>query len=128
MNETPTKFDEWCVVELMGHQKIVGHCTEAALAGGAFLRVDVPEVQGKPAFTRFFGSSAIYSINPTTEELARKMVAAYRNEPVSRFDLPAIAEKVPITEAEEVDDDPNVDYCPDCKNEVMHCVCEEDES
>ena len=35
-------FNEWALVELFGHQKIVGKVTEATLAGGAFLRVDVP--------------------------------------------------------------------------------------
>lgn len=88
-------FNEWALVELFGHQKIVGKVTEASLAGGAFLRVDVPAFAGAPAFTRFFGPSAIYSINPLTEEIARGLCEKYRNEPVSRFELPQLAEKSP---------------------------------
>lgn len=84
-------FNEWALVELFGHQKIVGKVSEATLAGGAFLRVDVPEFNGNPAFTRFYGPGAIYSINPVTEEIARGLMTQY--EPVSRFELPQIAER-----------------------------------
>lgn len=88
-----TAFNEWALVELFGHQKIVGKVSEATLAGGAFLRVDVPEFNGQPAFTRFYGPGAIYSINPVTEDIARGLMARYQNRPVSRFELPQIAEK-----------------------------------
>jgi hypothetical protein len=91
-------FNEWALVELFGHQKIVGKVSEATLAGGAFLRVDVPAVAENKAYTRFYGPGAIYSINPITEEIARGLCEQYRNEPVSRFDLPKIAEKVESTD------------------------------
>lgn len=93
MSDKP-QFNEWALVELFGHQKIVGKVSEASLAGGAFLRVDVPALGASPAFTRFFGPGAIYSINPVTEEVARGLMTVHRNEPVSRFDLPQIADKV----------------------------------
>ena len=86
-------FNEWALVELFGHQKIVGKVSEATLAGGAFLRVDVPAVAENKSYTRFYGPSAIYSINPVTEEIALGLLSRYRNEPVSRFELPQIAEK-----------------------------------
>jgi len=89
-----TKFEEWALVELFGHQKIVGKVSETSLAGGAFLRVDVPALGDSPAFTRFYGPGAIYSINPVTEDIARGLMTRYRNEPVSRYELPQIAEKV----------------------------------
>lgn len=88
------KFNEWALVELFGHQKIVGRASEATIAGGAFLRVDVPEFDGSAAFTRFYGAAAIYSINPVSEEIARGLMSRYRNESVSRFELPQIAEKI----------------------------------
>lgn len=93
-DEKKTEFREWALVELFGHQRITGLVSEATLAGGAFLRVDVPQVDEQPAFTRFFGPSAIYSISPITEELARQMCRAHRNVPVERYQLPQIAEKV----------------------------------
>ena len=63
------------------------------LAGGAFLRVDVPADCEKAAFTRFYGPSAIYSISPVTEEIARELVKRHRNEPVHEYELPKLAER-----------------------------------
>lgn len=93
MSDRSEAFDTWALVELFGHQKIVGKVTEATLAGGAFLRVDVPAHKGDKAFTRFYGPGAIYSINPVTEEIAMGLLERYRHEPVSRYELPQIAEK-----------------------------------
>ena len=97
-----TAFHEWCLVELFGHQKIVGQVSEASLAGGAFLRVDVPSFDGEAAFTRFFSPGAVYSISPISETIARAMMEQYRNQPVSRFELPQLEEKV-----QDDDEDPN---------------------
>lgn len=96
MNQTteqPDKFDTWAIVELMGHQKIAGRVTEQSIAGSALLRVDVPDINGQKAYTRFFGAAAIYSINPTTEEIARGMISACSSEPVRRYELPKLADK-----------------------------------
>ncbi len=92
-NKSELGQDCWCLVELFGHQKIVGKVTEASLAGGAFLRVDVPEFDGAPAFTRYFSPGAIYSINPVSEDIARGLMSQHRHEPVQRFELPQLAEK-----------------------------------
>lgn len=104
---TKQTFDEWALVELFGHQKIVGRITESSLAGGAFLRVDVPSYNKEQAFTRYFSPGAIYSINPVSEEVARGLMDRYRNEPVSRYELPQIADKVA-----ELEDDPTDDADP----------------
>ena len=109
------KLDTYALVELFGHQKIVGKVTESVIAGGAFLRVDVPASNGAAAFTRFYGPGAVYSINPISEEIARGLIVQYRHEPVSRFELPQIAEKV--------QDDPGTGYCPDCHELEEHCNC-----
>lgn len=102
MNEKPKEtFSEWCLVELFGHQKIVGKVSEATMAGGAFLRVDVPAFNGSPAFTRFYSPGSIYSISPISEQMARDLMMSYRNEPVSRFELPQLAEKVKSSESED---------------------------
>lgn len=65
------KFNHWCIVELFGHQKIAGICTEENIAGTNMLRVDVPETAKQPAFTKYFGSAAIYAISPVDESTAR---------------------------------------------------------
>ena len=41
--QTETKLDTWAIVEIMGHTRIAGRITETTLAGGVFLRIDVPE-------------------------------------------------------------------------------------
>lgn len=63
-------FKHWCIVELFGHSKIAGLCTEENIAGTNMLRVDVPETKSQPAFTKYYGSSAIYAINPVDEKTA----------------------------------------------------------
>lgn len=89
-------FDEWALVELFGHNKIVGKVSESTLAGGAFLRVDVPAFNGEAAFTRFYSPSAVYSLSPIAEEVARGLMERYRAEPVNRYELPQqLAEKNP---------------------------------
>lgn len=98
---TETKFDSWALVELFGHQRIVGRVTEATLAGGAFIRVDVPEDGERPAFTRFFGPSAIYGISPLSESVAMQLLKSTRLAPVNEYELPKLAQSV---EAEEDDD------------------------
>lgn len=104
MNENPTekteKFESWCLVELMGHQKIVGKCTEAVIAGAPLLRVDVPAYQENQPFTRFYGPGAIYCLNPISEQVALEMLKTCRNEPVSRWDIPKLADKAKSPETE----------------------------
>lgn len=90
-DELQPKFDEWALVELFGHNKIAGRVSEATIAGGAFIRVDVPACGEQKAFTRYFGPSAIYSINPVSEEIARALVAQQNGRPVERYELPKLA-------------------------------------
>lgn len=81
------KFEVWALVELFGHNKIVGKCTERNIAGTNFLFVDVPETKGNPAFTRLIGGAAIYAINPITEELARTMAERLDVQPITAWDV-----------------------------------------
>ncbi|HUX16960.1 MAG TPA: hypothetical protein VMW52_10845 [Phycisphaerae bacterium] len=86
------EFSEWAVVELMGHQRIAGRVTYQA----GVLRVDVPQVAGQPAFTRLFGSSAVYSIIPTTEAIATAVAESLRAVPISRMDDDTDADNDPL--------------------------------
>lgn len=104
-------FKHWCVIELMGHQRIAGMVIEEEIAGQQFLRVDVPAVSGSPPFTRYYGASAIYSISPVTEEV---VIAALTNmyiEPIIKIDLPAL--KVQNQDIEDFDPYDESDI-PDC--------------
>ena len=64
MSET---FETWAIVELFGHVKMAGRVSEQVIAGAAMLRLDVPAADGQAGFTRFYGSSAVYSITPTDQ-------------------------------------------------------------
>ena len=47
-------FEAWCIIDLFGHTQLAGLVTEASIGGCALLRVDVPEVNGRPAFTKYY--------------------------------------------------------------------------
>lgn len=86
-NMEQEKFDLWCVVELFGHSRIAGRCTEQNVAGTNMLRVDVPDISNQPGFTRFLSSGAIYAINPVSEEVARQMAENLQIQPVNIWDV-----------------------------------------
>ncbi|MBV8781151.1 MAG: hypothetical protein JO353_07110 [Phycisphaerae bacterium] len=114
--QTQEKFDVWAVVEIMGHQRIAGRCSEQSIAGTNLLRVDVPSVEfDRPAwdgggvekidgFTTYIGGSSIYRMTPCTEAVARKAVEQFRVRPVQCVDLsPARALPAPVGD-DEADD------------------------
>ncbi len=78
-------FDSWAIVELMGHTRIAGKVTEAEIGGGKLLRVDVPEIEGKQAITKYFGNSAVYALTPVDEETARLVASAIGTAPVAEW-------------------------------------------
>ncbi|MVT11350.1 hypothetical protein [Chitinophaga tropicalis] len=118
---TTEKFEQWCIIELMGHQKIAGKCTEQNIAGANMLRVDVPEIKlvdacsgnpgGRylPGFTRFYASSAVYCIHPVDEGTATAMAGRLQQQPITIWDIQEILKTQPkqLVQAhgEEDDDD-----------------------
>ena len=104
------KFDSWALVELFGHQRIVGRVTEATIGGCALLRVDVPARGDLAAFTKFYGNGAIYAMTPVSEAVAMAMLERIRPEPISRFDLPQIgpASAAAIDHDDDDDDDDDI--------------------
>lgn len=84
-------FEQWCMVELFGHGRIIGLVREEEIAGKGFLRVDVPEVHGQPAYTRFVGGDAVYSITPMTEADALRLVGGLISPPLDPWLLPRLS-------------------------------------
>jgi hypothetical protein len=78
-------FDQWCILELFGRQVIAGRVTEQVIGGCSFIRVDVPECNGTPQFTRFYGNGAIYAMTPVSEEAARIALRRFRPDPVNVY-------------------------------------------
>ena len=81
-------FEAFAIIELFGHSRIAGKVTEETIGGGAFIRVDVPEVNGQKAFTKYFGDKAIYAMTPTDEETARLYAESVNAKPVELWQLP----------------------------------------
>lgn len=70
-------FRCYAIVEVMGHRSFAGLVTEHIVAGKGFVRIDVPEDRTVgyavvPAYTKIFGTDAIYCISPCSEDAARK--------------------------------------------------------
>lgn len=89
------KFEEWAIVELFGHQKIAGRISEQQVGGASFVRVDVPEIDGQPPFTKLFGNGAIYAITITDEQTARAAAQYWKPVPMDRWTLENIASALP---------------------------------
>ncbi len=110
---TVQKFEEWCVVEIMGHKKFAGFVSEQAVGGASFVRVDVPEVTTEkgdvlPSFSKLFGASSIYCLSPCTEATAKAFAAQMRTESFSRYEAPRLmapAPASPYQATDEIDDD-----------------------
>ena len=82
-------WEGWAIVELMGHRKIVGHVSRVEIAGSAMLRIDVPSGDEGQPVTQFYSASALFSLTPVSEEIARGLSRRYAPVPVHRYELPA---------------------------------------
>lgn len=79
---------EYAIVELMGHNKIAGLVSEVAKFGATLLRVDVPEVNGRPSYTRFFNAqNSLYSITMVNEETAKLFAAKHQQTPINQWEI-----------------------------------------
>ncbi len=103
-NSDHIAFEEFGILEVMGRLKMAGKISEQTIAGAGFIRIDVPETKRAPAFTRFFSPGSIYSITPTTEAIARQLAESWREEPITRFDLPQLTAPTTQHDPEEEDD------------------------
>lgn len=79
--------EEWAIVELFGHIKRAGRISEETRFGAALLRIDIPVGEsGEDFVTEYRGGSAIFSLRPTTEEVARSVAASLGDpRPVRRL-------------------------------------------
>lgn len=96
MTETPDVFDHFAILELMGHARLAGRVTEQTIGGHAFIRVDVPAIEGQPGFTRYLGPGAIYSLTLVTEAIARAALTALRPAAVTVYLPPQLPAPPPF--------------------------------
>jgi len=71
VTETANTFAAWVVVHLFGRHTVAGRASEQKIAGKDFLRIDVPEVDGRQARTVLYSPDAVYDLEPVDEEAAR---------------------------------------------------------
>lgn len=76
----------WALVEIFGHQRIVGWMTVDPPEFPGMIRVDVPDLlkDGKverPGFTRYLGRAALYGVTPIDEDTVRKMLPVVSGAP-----------------------------------------------
>jgi hypothetical protein len=108
MTDQPN-HETWAVVEVMGHSRYAGRVSQHTALGGAMIRVEVPAIDGIPAFEKLLSPQAIFAITPCTEALAVECAKRFRSRPFTLLDLPELcrAPKRPLLEHE--DDDPDDD-------------------
>ena len=88
------KFELDAVIELFGHQKMAGKVTEQTIGIATFIRVDVPETSQQPKFTRLLNPSAIYAINPVTEDVMLHMAEMITSKPIESWDIQKMQQKL----------------------------------
>lgn len=75
-NET---LKSWALVELFGHQRVVGQVTVDPVEFPGMIRVDVPDLLKdgqvvRAGFSRYIGRAALYGVTPITEDAVRKLL------------------------------------------------------
>lgn len=99
MSDAPTQpvheaFDQWALVEVMGHQQYAGRVSEITIAGDGFLRVDVPANGEVAAFCKILSPKSIYGLTPLDEKAARVLAANLERRPVPIYGVDAIRDEV----------------------------------
>lgn len=84
MSET---LDFPAIVELFGHTRLAGTVSEHSMGGATMIRIDVPETSKNPKFTKFVNPSAVYALNPITEEMMQNMAEEIQAKPIRAYDL-----------------------------------------
>lgn len=100
-----TKFEIYAIVELFGHSKMSGIVTEQTIGSASFVRIDVPETKTQPKFTRLVNPSAIYAINPVTEDVMLAMAENISSKPIDSWDIHTMQKKLLALKA---DNNPNL--------------------
>ena len=79
------EFQQWGIVELMGHKVVAGLIQKSEILGKPMLRVDVPVTSAYQAFTQFYGDTAIYCVTFTSEDVAKRTAEEVKVNPVSVY-------------------------------------------
>ncbi|MBB95561.1 MAG: acetyltransferase [Rhodobacteraceae bacterium] len=101
-NAAPQDFG-WVLLELMGHRQRIGEAREEYVGSGKMIRIDIPTGTDGDVVTEFYGTNAVYSLRPISEEVARDHWASRDPRPVRP------AEYRPASQIDHYDDDHDED-------------------
>lgn len=72
--DNPGLSTEWAIVEIFGHRRHAGLCSEIQRFGAAMLRIDVfPGEAAEPIASVHYGGASIFSYTPCAEAQARRI-------------------------------------------------------
>lgn len=97
------KFELFAIVELFGHQRLAGKVSEQTVGSSTFVRIDVPETTVQPKFTRIVNPSAVYAINPVTEEVMLEMAQKIEQKPIDAWDIREMQKKLMLLKADNLE-------------------------
>ena len=85
--EESDELHGFVLLELFGHQRIVGLLSQKPVGSEILLRVDVPNLTSsgkviREGFTRYFNPKAVYSITPISEEIMLNMLPMIHGTPM----------------------------------------------
>lgn len=131
-------FEGWAVIEMMGHRKEIGFVTTQAFGQTVLFRVDAPELpereyalempeyaggrycpigtkvkrQATPASSCLVAPSALYAINPCSEEAAMAAIERGIARPLIILELPPEPDRalMPHDDPADSDDDFSDEY------------------
>lgn len=70
MENKSEAFDQFAILEIVGHRRLGGRVREATIGGIPLIRIDAFR-DGAGPVTQYYGPSAIFCLTPATEEAAR---------------------------------------------------------
>lgn len=107
-------FENWAVLELLGHRQRIGYVKEVEIAGAPMLRIDILMAKDQAGqditATEYYAMSAVYALRPCTEETARLEATRYGEDlrpvrPLEIKDRPPLRQRaLPIEGQDDPDD------------------------
>lgn len=92
---TEEKLDSWVILEVMGHRRMAGFATSCIIAGGQFIRIDIPGRDGPTRLTQYYRPDSVYCLTPTDEATARRVAALDDPTPPTLAQLPNACDPAP---------------------------------
>lgn len=120
MADKAPSFQEWMVVELMGHRRLAGLVEERVLAGHGFLQVSVPADSGNAGewkLSQLIAPSSVYALTAVSEAAARAVARRLDVTPLKSWEVPVRALPGPRTIGDGLDANGNPLHVEDVEDD-----------